>query len=136
MRKVRYKTGGHFEVNAEDISKWCLIRHVIDHKRGHRYEALDLSKPRRPVIGNVRYFKDFPAQGVVSFHELFVEPEYRHRGVAKALCIRLHADTPGYTYDPGGYNQEEGQAFIRHFLDTEPHLHTVWHEGRDKPCAK
>jgi hypothetical protein len=132
MRKIRYKGGGHFEVNAEDISDWCQIRHVFDHARGHRYEAVDISKKDKPVVGKLRYIKDFPAQGVITFHDLIIEPEYQHRGVALALCFQLHADTPGYKYDTSE-STEKGRQWQREVLDNEPHADGLWYEGRPKP---
>jgi GNAT superfamily N-acetyltransferase len=131
MREIRHaQNSGSFKVNAERPD-WLVIRHRIDHQNGHRYEAYDKADPSKPV-GFLRYIKDFPKQGVVAFHELSVEPEYRKRGVALELCIRLHADTPGYAYDPGD-NLEDGTGFSRQVLAAEPHANTLWYKERSRP---
>lgn len=131
MREIRHAGGkGSFGVNAEEPDG-IVVRHRVDHQNGHRYEAFHKSDPHNP-IGFLRYFKDFPHQGVVTFHELVVRPEHRGSGVALELCFRLHADTPGYVYDPGPLSKD-GEDFSRQVLATEPHAEGLWHKDRPRP---
>lgn len=130
MRQIRHRGGGSFHVNAEKVDT-LEIRHRVDPVHGCRYEAFAADDPVNPVA-HLGYIKDFPVRGVITFHELFVDPQHQGSGVALEMCFRLHADTPGYSYDPGPLSAD-GADFARRVLASEPHADGLWHQARPRP---
>jgi GNAT superfamily N-acetyltransferase len=103
---------------------WATVRHVMDFKRGHRFEAVVDGE----IVGLLRYAPNWPKPGVIIIHELVVDPEYQDRGVGVALIYKLHKNHPTFLIDPGSPN-DKALEFIRQIWESEPrvaqhaHLH-------------
>ncbi len=119
MRQIPTVTGTTFGVNFDGIDDWAQIQHTLDHKLGHQYTAVraDTGEP----VGSLRYILDYPTPGLVTIHELEVDPGYRHRGVGYALIVRLHADHPDHKVDPS-FPAETGMDFMCSIMVTEPQV--------------
>lgn len=118
MRKVKDRNGGTFYIYADDIDEWAEIHHRQDFKLGHQYTV----HAGPEIVASMRYIKGFPKPGIITIHELIVEPEHWNKGLGMALLERLHADNPDDKIDPGDPS-EAGLEFVRHTLVSEP---AVW----------
>lgn len=98
---------------------WAKVHHVMDFKRGHRYEAID--KETQEVVGVLRYAPNWPKPGVIIIHDLIVEPDYQDKGVGVALIYQLHKNNPTFLINPGSPNRK-ALAFIKEIWASEPRV--------------
>lgn len=116
MREVAASDGTTFRVvTAPDVSSWVTFSLTHDRRNGDVYHAHADGK----VVGELRFFRGFPAPRALGIQHMGVDPDYQRRGVGSALIQQLYADNPGWTIDPGT-TTEQGLAFARRLLAVEP----------------